>query len=199
MSSLTPFVSRQDLSDFIGRDVTSDDGALAAVDAACDVVRTITEQDWNRVTNGTAVLDGTGTDALLLPQRPADVTSVTIGGTVTSGTITGGTTVTSWTLRDDGVLLRTAGAAVGDPNWTGQTYPLKWPRGRQNVKVVYSHGYGTAVLPRDIRMVALQLAARILVQGVAIYETVGDVSVRYAGPPLDLSSGERAILDRYRR
>ncbi len=195
-----PFISRDDLSDHIGRDVSSDDGALAAVDAACDIVRTHTDQEFNLTTLGTATLDGTGTDALLLPQVPvSEVRSVTIGGTVNSGTITGGTAVTSWAVREDGVLLRTAGAATGDPSWSGETLPLRWPKGRQNVSVIYSHGYGSATLPRDVRMVALQIAARLLVQGAAVYESVGAVSVRYAGPPLDLSPGEKAILSRHRR
>ena len=37
----------QDLTDYIGRDVTSDPGALMAIDAACDTIRDITEQDFN--------------------------------------------------------------------------------------------------------------------------------------------------------
>ena len=198
MTSLTPFISRQDLSDYLGRDVTTDDGALAAVDAACDMVRTMTGQDFN-LTMGTVVLDGTGTDSLLLPQIPVtDIDSVTIGGTVNAGTTTGGTAVTSWMVRDDGVLLRTAGAATGDPSYTGETLPLKWPKGRQNIQVVYTHGYGTAVLPRDVRMVALAMAARLVVQGVAVYETVGPASIRYAGPATDFTAGEKAILSRHR-
>ncbi len=199
MTSLIPFISRQDLTDYLGRDVTSDDGALTAIDAACDMVRTITEQDFN-AQSGTAVLDGTGSDSLLLRKLPVtSVQSVTIGGTVTSGTITGGTAITSWALRDDGVLLRTAGAAVGDPSVFGETLPLKWPKGRQNVQVVYSSGYGTAVLPRDVRMVALSIAARLIVQGVSVSEMVGPVSVRYAGAATDFTNGELRILRKYRR
>ncbi len=199
MTSLTPFISRDDLSDYLGRDVTSDDGALIAIDAACDMVRTLAEQDFN-AQSGTAVLDGTGTDALLMPKLPVtDIDSVTVGGTVSSGTITGGQAVTSWTLRDDGVLLRTAGAATGDPAYSGETLPLRWPQGRQNVAVVYSNGYGTALLPRDVRMVALQMAARIIVQGVSVFESVGPVSQRYAGAALDPTPGEIRILRKYRR
>jgi hypothetical protein len=199
VTSLTPFISRQDLTDYLGRDVTTDDGALAAIDAACDMVRTMTEQDFNEV-SGTAVFDGTGTDSLLLRQRPAgSITGVTIGGTVNAGSIMGGTTISSWMLRHDGVLLRTAGAAVADPSYSGETYPLRWPKGRQNIAVEYVSGYGTADLPRDIRMVALQIAARLVVQGVSVYETVGDVSMRYAGPATDFTNGELRILRKYKR
>lgn len=197
MTSLTPFISRDDLSDYLGRDVTTDDGALIACDAACDMVRTITEQDFNAVT-GTAYLDGTGTDSLVLNRLPVtDVQSVTVGGTLTSGTFTGGSSISSWTLRSDGVLLRTRGAASS--SWLVDPAPMKWPAGRQNVKVIYSSGYGTAVLPRDVRMVALQIAARLIVQGVSVYETVGDVSMRYAGPATDFTNGELRILRKYRR
>jgi hypothetical protein len=200
MTSLTPFISRDDLGDYLGRDVSTDDGALAAIDAACDMVRTITEQDFNAVTGGTAVMDGTGTDTLVLKRLPVTrVRSVTIGGTVNKGTITGGTAITSWKVREDGVLMRTAGAATGDPSYSGETLPLRWPKGRQNIKVVYDSGYGTAVLPRDIRMVALQIAARLTVQGVSVYETVGDVSMRYAGPATDFTAGEKMILRKYKR
>ena len=47
-------------------------------------------------------------------------------------------------------------------------------------------------------MVALNVAARIVVQGVATEESVGDVRVKYASPALDLTDGERAILRKYR-
>lgn len=166
-----------------------------AIDAACDAVRTITEQDFNAQT-GTAVLDGTGTDALILRKLPVtSIQSVTIGGTVTSGTLAGGTQVTNWMLRGDGVLLRTAGAAVASG---AETLPLRWPVGRQNVSVVYSSGYGTAVLPRDVRRIALDYAAREVVQGDAVSEQVGDVNIRYGGPASDFTDGELRILRKYR-
>lgn len=174
----TPFISRQDLSDYLGRDVTADDGALIAVDAACDTVRTLTEQSFNQAT-GTAVLDGTGTDALVLPERP-----VSGAGTVT---VDGGT-VTDFALADNGVLIRKADDCT----------TLVWPAGRQNVVVTYDHGYADEELPRDIRMVALTLAARLIVQGVAQYEVQGQNQIRYAVASTDLTNGERAILRKHR-
>ncbi len=56
----SPFISRQDLSDYIGRAVTTDDGALACVDAACQIVRTFAGQLFNEASD-TVTLDGTGT------------------------------------------------------------------------------------------------------------------------------------------
>lgn len=174
-----PFISAQDLTDYLGRDVTNDDGAIIALDAACDVCRDLAEQDFNSATS-TITLDGTGTDALILHQLP-----VSAAGTVTVN----GTAVTDYELSDNGMLLR--GSAGIDPR------PV-WPSGRQNVVVTYDHGYASADLPRSIRMVALSLAARILVQGVAVEETVGQVRVKYAGPAMDLSKSEEMILRKYR-
>lgn len=190
---MTAFITTSDLSDYLGRDVTSDAGGTIAVNAACEIVRTLTEQDFDATTAGTARLDGTGTEALLLPQLPVtSISSVTIGGTITSGTVTGGSAITDWMLRDDGVLLRTAGAAVAE------SYPEVWPAGRQNIAVIYSHGYGTASIPDDIRMVAISIANRLVTQGGAISEQVGQVNKRYAVSSTDLTNGERAILRRYK-
>lgn len=174
-----PFITVQDLTDYLGRDVTTDDGALIATDAACDICRTIAEQQFNRGT-ATTSYDGTGGDALLLTQLP-----VLSAGTVT---VNGGT-ITDYMLNGNGILLR--GTAGEDPR------PV-WPSGRQNVSVTYSYGYETVDFPRDVRMVALALASRIMVQGVATEEQVGDVRIRYAGPATDLTNGEKAILRKYR-
>lgn len=175
-----PFISQQDLSDILGRDVTADDGALAAVDAACDICREIAERSFNQVIGGTATLDGTGTDALLLPELP-----VSRAGTV----LVDGTAITDYTLSGNGLLLR--GSAGSDPR------PI-WPSGRQNVTVTYDHGYADADIPRSVRMVALSIASRLIVQGVAKSESVGEVSVNYAVASTDLTNGEKLILHKYR-
>jgi hypothetical protein len=147
-----PFITRDDLTNYLGRDVSDDPGALIALDAACDTCRTLAEQLFNADTT-TITLDGTGTDALVLPQLP-----VNAAGTVTVA----GTAVTDYTLSADGMLFR--GSAGTDPR------PV-WPRGRQNVTVTYDYGYEPSDLPRDVRMVALALASRLIVQGVAVEES----------------------------
>jgi hypothetical protein len=188
------FITTSDLSSYLGRSVTADAGGTIAVDAACELVRTMTGQTFNAGTS-TIHLDGTGTDALPLPEFPVNtVGTVAVGGTITSGSIAGGSAVTNWALRGDGVLLRTAGAAVAD--YTEDVLPLRWPKGRQNIQVTYTHGYST--VPADIRMVALHIASRLIVQGVAQYETVGDVSMRYGTNATDFTAGERIIFSKYR-
>jgi hypothetical protein len=67
------------------------------------------------------------------------------------------------------------------------------------VRVTYDHGYADADLPRDVRMVALSLASRLIVQGPALQERRGDDSVTYAVANTDLTNGERLILHKYRR
>jgi hypothetical protein len=175
-----PFISVQDIIDYIGRGGTADPGMVIAADAACDIVRTIAEQSFNLATS-TATFDGTGTDALVLREYP-----VISAGTV----LVNGTAVTDYRLNDNGVLLR--GTAGVDPR------PV-WPSGRQNVTVTYDHGYADIDLPRDVRMVALSLAARIVVQGVASEEQIGPVRIKYAGASTDLTSTEKIILGKYRR
>lgn len=173
-----PFITEQDLTDYIGQDVTADAGATIAVASACEICRNIAEQAFN-LDRTTVVLDGTDTDMLLLPDRPVQTAvAVTVGGSA----------IDDFISTEDGRLIR--GTVGGD-----QT--LTWPRGRQNISITYDHGYET--IPTDVKMVALQVAARIVIQGVAKREQQGDLQVEYATPTLDLTSNEDRILRRYRR
>lgn len=175
-----PFISSQDIVDYLGRGTATDPRMIIAADAACDVCRTLSEQTFNQATS-TVRLDGSGTDALLLPDLP-----VTSAGTV----LVNGGTVTDYALNGNGILYR--GTAGVDPR------PV-WPSGRQNVTVTYDHGYATADLPRDVRMVALSIASRLVVQGPALEETVGAVRVKYGVNASDLTNGELRILQKYRQ
>lgn len=176
-----PFITVTDLGHWLGRDLSSDNGATIAVDAACDIVRDVAEQSFNAGT-ATAVLDGTGSDAILLPELP-----VTAAGTV----LVDGAAVEDGYYLDvsRGILFRGSAGALPRP---------VWPAGRGNVTVTYEHGYSAGDMPRSIRMVALAIAARIVVQGVASEESVGSVRVKYATAATDLTSGERLILEKYR-
>ena len=175
-----PFISVADLTAYLGREMSADPGAIIAVDAACDICRGAAEQRFNQATT-TFVLDGTGTDAMLLPELPA-----TAAGTVT---VNGGT-VTDYVLNGNGILYR--GTAGPDPR-------IVWPAGRQNIHVTVDHGYAPADLPRDVRMVALAVASRLVTQGPMLEESIGDVRVKYAAASTDLTTGEQMILRRYRR
>lgn len=179
-----PFISEQDVVDYLGRGEITDPGLVIAVDAACDICRTYAEITFNETFGETATLDGTGTDALLLPETP-----VTAAGTVTVN----GDAVTDFVLGPNGTLFRKY-------DETSTEYPtIVWPSGRQNVVVTYDFGYSDAEFPRDVRMVALSVASRLVVQGPAIEESLGDSRVKYAAASTDLTAGEKAILRKYRQ
>ncbi len=178
-----PFITEQDVVDLLGRGDTSDPGITIAVDAACDIVRTFTEQTISQFQE-TLALDGSGGDALLLPERPVtQVQEVQVNGT----------TVSDYTWNRNGVLFRGSGGTA-DTSWASSY----WPEGRQNVSVKYTHGYEGTAVPRDLRMVALALAQRIVVQGAAVSEQIGQTRVAYAGPATDLTKTEKIILGKYK-
>lgn len=191
-----PFISRQDLTDYLGRNVLTDDGALACIDAACDFCRDVAEQTFNQTLGDMIHLDGSGTDALLLPELP-----VTAAGTVAVFELEGTTNTWStigtadYTLNGDGVLYATNRGGTA-------TLGRSWPAGRQNIRVTYDHGYTTGTagnLPASVRMVALTVASRLLIQGPAIFENLGDLNVRYAAESTALMPTERLILTKHRR
>lgn len=194
-----PFVSRQDLSDRIGRDVTSDDGALIAVNAACDMCRTFAEQEFTPVVGDVVALDGQGTDCILLPERPVNTVGTVVVNGVTKGTL-------DFVSTTDGKLFATSGTAQWTTwgngwSWIRTGGTAVWPAGRQNVIVTYDHGFvdGTATaVPDDVRHVALSIASRIVNQGDARSETVGTETIVYGMGANDLMLGEQMILSKYR-
>lgn len=174
---MDPFVTTTDLGTYLGRDLSDDERAVIALHAASDIVRSEAGQDLTEAADDIVVLDGTGTDALLLPQLPVTAVSlVTIDDTP----------FTDYTLANNGVLFCTAGSY--------------WTKGRQNIAVTYDHGFTTAEFPRDLRMVALNLAARVYDQQIVSQESVGAYSVTFAvADAIGLSDNERRIVHKYRR
>jgi hypothetical protein len=177
----TAFITAQEVVDYLGRGEADDPGVVFAVDSACDVCRTIAEQAFSQGFSDTVILDGTGTDAMLLPELPVLAVTSVMEDT---------TAVTEYSLNGNGVLYR--GAAGVDPR------PV-WPKGRQNITVTYDHGYDDYDFPDDIRMVALSIASRLVVQGAAAEESVGDVRVKYSVAASDLTANEIRILKKYRQ
>jgi hypothetical protein len=176
----------------LGRTLTSSDAALIAVDSACDICRLIADQTFNAVTDETILLDGTGTDVLTLPERPVSaISAISVEGTALASTEFKFNSAT-------GDVYRVASATDYEkPN------RLVWTWGRRNVSVTYSHGYAAADLPRDVRIAALGIAARILLrleQGGAVQESLGQYAVRYGneGITTAATTEDERILSSYR-
>jgi hypothetical protein len=65
--------------------------------------------------------------------------------------------------------------------------------------VTYDHGFDTDDFPRSVKRIALEIAARTVIQGPLMEETMGLVRARYAAASTELTPTERMILDTYRR
>lgn len=185
----TPFISREDLTDYLGRNVAGDDGALIAVDFASDLCRQAAEQQFTRGTT-TIYMNGTGTDALLLPEVPVNSVGTVQVADASSPPIWTTAGSLDYALRDDGILYATNTAGTA-------TFGTVWPRGRQNIRVTYDHGYDE--VPEAVRGIALQVASRYLVQGPTTSESMGAVRTTYAGAATDLLPTERWVLRKQRR
>jgi hypothetical protein len=188
MAAPLPFISTQDLSDFIGQDAVNAKGTIV-VDAACDICRTKAEQTFTEA-GGTITMDGSGTEIQLLPEYPVGTINTVLenGGSLTNG---------------DYVLDPATGSLLRVPS--GQAYSTAdvpvWKLGRQNVVVDYDHGWVPEDFPSDVRMVALSIAKRLyeLPEGDLSSESLGSRSVSYRDGGGDLSKNEIRILEKYRR
>lgn len=191
-----PFISRDDLGDKLGQDLSTSDLALIAIDSACDVCRTISEQDFNLLPDDAIVMDGSGTEILNIPQYPVvSVAEVTEddGDPLVEG--------------EDFVVNVATGCLVRTPSPQGyvsnnfSTKPtVVWNLGRQNIAITYTHGWDYPDIPRDVRMVALSIAERLFQQSTAVTaESLGARSVTYGGHATDVTVNEERILQKYKR
>lgn len=165
------YIDATDLGIYLQRDFSDDPLADFACEAAVDIIRTYTNQLLDAEEADEIKVDGTGTDALLLPEHPVvAVVSVSIG--------------------DDDPLVEDDDYVVHP--YTGIVFRLNgfsWPRGRQNISVTYTHGYEEDEVPQTIRLVALQVAARIYAAG-----GTSDPDNTAIGHLLPI---ERSVLDRW--
>lgn len=177
-----PFISVPELAAFLHREIDPDDElAEMACDSGSEIVRDYCRQQFNFVEDDEVRLDGSGTDAIMLPELPiVDVTEVSV----------------------EGEALDTDQYILGDVN-AGILYRLPvtstWTEGRGNVMVTYSHGYsisGPGNVPSGVRIVAIYVAARIWDQGIVMNESVGGYSAGYSDALL--TPAEKQILARHR-
>jgi hypothetical protein len=172
-----------------------------SLEAASAAVRGYCDRQFDYVEDDELTIDGSGGEALLLPELPVYDVAVTY-------------------VDPDGDEdeVDTEDYAIDFPN--GILYRHNegcWTRGRQNVLVTYSHGYvlpdetppdGVQALPDDLQMVVLQIASRVVANPdgrAASAETIGSYSVTYGDRSSNGSTVhatilplESSVLDRYR-
>jgi hypothetical protein len=204
MAEDIPFISEEDLEAILGTTVPTDLALTIALDSACDTVRSYIGQRVNFVEDDIIYLDGTGRDAIRLPERP--VRAVT-------------------EIQEDGVVL--AAGTYPDHEWMLRAksgivvrQSAYWRSGRRNIKVTYDHGWNVTapldmVVPADLRMATLSCARRIIksvgdtmVPQALTSETIGDYSYTLADLPEDvqkavssagsLTDGEKNLLAPFR-
>lgn len=181
-----PFISSEDLAAYVKADELGLEPnlALIALDAACSAVRGYIDQNAESTTVTDGWLDGTGTCRMLLPQFPIvsiSALSVYVDRADTNPEIL--VENTDYVLNyESGILDRIDG---------GVFYS-----GEQNIKLSYVYGYST--VPADVRLVALQVAARIYETGIVKNESVAGVSATYMDGAGQLNRDERYALRRYR-
>lgn len=200
----TPLITVEDLGLFLRRSLTGDAAAGIAVEAANAIVfAEVGELEFTSADD--LLIDGSGTDALLLPFIP--VSRVRYVGLVDPA---GGPDEeleeeSEWRLGDGGILYK-------------MPMTFAWPNGRARVHVIYDHGFQMIEpasgepdfaerVPSSLRLVALSIAARVYAAGVVGVggvqsETMGKYSYTLSstagGSAGDLTTVERLVLSRFR-
>lgn len=201
---MDPFISAQDLSDYLSSDVSADPRTVIVLDAACETVRGYLQQTINYVPDDVVHLDGTRTQALILPELPVQEVAAV------SEYDTDGENQDDLLVNDDYIV------GYGGVLWR---VGCRWRWGKQNIVVTYSHGWdvtgllgsgsggGISGVPSDIRFVALSLATRMFYgasskAGAMKSETIGKYSYTIndatTGSTSSLLPAEQRVLDRWR-
>ena len=160
---------------WLGRDVDNV-SAQQALDIASDIVRNYCGHSISQILNDTLILDGTGTNFLLLPASPVNgIDSIEI----------------------DGEVLDSDNYKWSKKGWVKRIDGLFFPATPGSIEVIFNHGYAT--IPNDIVGVVLSLSSRAIDGSNNIkQETIGSYSVTYGDTTAVLRADEKMILDGYR-
>jgi len=164
---LVPFISAQDLQEYLKYPTDALDEALTviALDAACDIIRDECNITFNH-TEDVEIDVRSSSDILLLDEYPVTEIEVTENGTVIA-------------VDDDFELDSDRGILHRKPTGT------RWSRATDEpIHIKYSFGYET--IPASVRIVALEVAAKI-------YE----VGIEDGGT--SLTEAQQKMLYRYKR
>lgn len=195
------FASVELLGAYLKEDIDpADVMALAALEGATSAIRKYCDQHLSLVTDDEVVLDGTGSDTMLLPEFPVvDVTSVTEDCDLDTPRVLvppGSGSASEFAFSgESGLLFRRNGSFIVQTGSFSGSFG-KFPMRRQSVGVVYTHGYDP--IPSELQLLCAAVAARGFAQDGATNETAGSYSASYAGQPVVLTADEKRIADRYR-
>jgi hypothetical protein len=171
-----PLATVSDLEAYLNKEFADETIAEFALDIASDLVRNYVGHSISKILNDTVVLDGSGTQILMLPAAPINgIDIIEIDGEILSNT------KYKWSKK--GYVIRTDG--------------LLWPSNPGSIEIIYNHGYDT--IPNAIVGIVCSLAGRITEGQSGIkQESIGSYSVTYADPTPYLRANEMAGLDNYR-
>lgn len=155
---MDPFVSEEELRVYLKLPESNLDAKLAsmAVDAGCQAVRDNCHQ--NIETTRTVIwTNGSGSSRLILPYLPVqEIHSLYQDENLVE--------VEDYRLdKEGGVLIR--------------THRGIWPRGEENLEIDLTYGYELRNIPTTVKMVALQIAARIYEMGPFETDSIGGAQV----------------------
>lgn len=131
-----------EIRDWLGLTSTDHDAILEDLEErAVEFIEKQTDRYFGEVQSFTDIMDGSGFDVLWLPEAPAALTSVH--------------------YRDvEGVWIAYEST---DYELDGrQLFRLRgfaWPRGRRNIRVIYTAGYTEGAEPADVKQAVLDLIA----------------------------------------
>jgi hypothetical protein len=200
-------ITRANTKTWLGLSGSADDPFL---DLAIEAVQAGLESALSRKLESqayTEYLSGSGMPSLYLPQRPVTaVTSVDILDGPRGAVLESLTAGTHYVLVDSRAHERNVGCLemMDSVLWSNYECAPLWPRGRNNIKVVFTAGYTAETCPPDLKqcmyqMVALAKAARA--SGATLSdETLGDYSYSLAmgGGVEKLPGAVMATIGRYR-
>jgi hypothetical protein len=141
----------------------------------------------------TDILDGSGTDKLLLENPPArTITEIKFDFDTSAPTLMA---LADFSLNGKAGILR----MKGDSTFT-DGYGV-FPEGFQNIQVKYTSGYGAAIanLPEDIILAAVLQVEFLYKRDTADFSTTLGEGFVMKVDPKDFAPGVRALLDTYKR
>lgn len=194
---MASFATPADLAVFLGREELEDAEFLQAqllLDLASDQIRRWARQTIDLVASDVAILAGSWSSELILPERPVvAVSAVSVDGTAL-------TADTGYTMSPPGVLhVGPSGGSSGRQGATGLRGGT-WGGPAARVTVTYTHGF--AAIPTAVKAATLAMAARVVASPSGVRsETVAGYSVTYAaaGSSVQMDDTEMAALSWLRR